>query len=69
MVKLSSGQVSVPAHTAVSQPAVCVLSQQEIRKVSKDLRNKGPAACKASTSHLDESWLSEYTGSILVIFL
>lgn len=66
---MSSGQVSVHIHTAVSPPAVCVLSQQEIRRVSKDLCNKGPAACKAANSDLDESGLSEVTGLILVIFL
>lgn len=64
---MSSGQVSVPVHTAVSPPAVCLESAGDPERLEKRC-NKGPAACKALTSHSDESGLSEYTGLILVIF-
>lgn len=64
---MSSGQVSVPVHTAVYPPAVCLEPAGDPEKLEKRC-NKGPAACKASTSHSDESGLSEYTGLILVFF-
>lgn len=66
--KMSSGQVSVPVHAALSPPAVCLEPAGDPERLEKRC-NKGPAACKASNSHSDKSGPSEYTGFILVIFV